>query len=171
MNIFEAIKKNWFNSVALLLGLILVVNLFGGFIRLDLLWKKVTDNSLVTDEEKWQAWLTRNPDLFKSLGDGAQIGITKSLDSDYGVIWTKRRDGIEVRRSNQLRPVGPGIILEFDDSVAKDLLWKKNKEEAIIFLRHRSQIGKIQTYYLKKEDKLQSEGFMEFLRDIGLRPL
>ena len=73
MNIFEAIKKNWFNSVALLLGLILVVNLFGGFIQLDLLWKKVTDKSLVTDEEKWQAWLNRNPDLFKSLADGAQI--------------------------------------------------------------------------------------------------
>lgn len=171
MNILEAIKKNWFNSVALLLGLILVVNLFGGFIQLDLLWKKVTDKSLVTDEEKWRAWLNRNPNLFKSLTNGAQIGITKSLDSDYGVIWTKQNEGIEVRRSNELRTVGPGIILEFDDSVAKDLLWKKNKEEAIIFLRHRSQIGKIQTYYLKKEDKLQSEGFMEFLRNIGLRPL
>jgi len=106
-----------------------------------------------------------------SSDNGAQIGITKSLASDYGVIWTKRKDGIEVRRSNQLRAVGPGIILEFDDSVAKDLLWKKNKEEAIIFLRHRSQIGKIQTYYLKKAEKLQSEGFLTFLQDIGLRPL
>lgn len=171
MNILNSIKNNWFNSVALLLGLILVINLFGGFTQLDFLWKKGGDKSLVTDEGKWQEWLNRNVDLFASLTDRAQIGITESLDSDYGVIWTKQKDSIGVRRSNQLRKVGPGIILEFDDQVAKDLQWKKNKDEAIIFLSHRSRIGKIQTYYLKNNDKLNEEGFLQFLRDMGLRPL
>lgn len=171
MNILNSIKNNWFNSAALLLGLILVINLFGGFTQLDFLWKKGSDKSLVTDEGKWQEWLNRNVDLFASLTDRAQIGITESLDSDYGVIWTKQKDSIGVRRSNQLRKVGPGIILEFDDQVAKDLQWKKNKDEAIIFLNHRSRIGKIQTYYLKNNDKLNEEGFLQFLRDIGLRPL
>lgn len=171
MNILENIKISWFTFFALLLGLILVFNLFGAFTQLNLVWKYITDNSLVTDEEKWQEWLSQNPDLFKALTNGAQIGITRNLDSDYGLIWTKQKAGIEIRRSNQLRKIGPGIILEFDDQVAKDLQWKKNKEEAIIFLRHRSQIGKIQTYYLKKTEKLQSEGFLTFLQDIGLRPL
>ena len=148
-----------------------MINLFGGFTKLHLLWKNKTDKSLVTNVEKWQTWLNKNSELFASLADGAQFGITKNLDSDYGVIWTKQKEGIIVQRSNQLRKVGPGIILEFDEQVAKDLQWKKNKDEAIIFLRHRSQIGKIQTYYLKKEDKLKAQGFMNFLRDIGLRPL
>ncbi|MFQ5641606.1 MAG: hypothetical protein ACE5IR_26830 [bacterium] len=171
MSILEGFKKNWFNSLALFLGLVLVANLFGGFTKLHLFWKNKTDKSLVTDVEKWQTWLNQNSALFESLTDGAQIGITKNRDSDYGVIWTKQKGGIDVRRTNQLRKIGPGIILEFDDQVAKDLQWKKNKDEAIIFLRHRSRIGKIQTYYLKKQEKLQSEGFLNFLRDIGLRPL
>ena len=106
MNILNSIKNNWFNSAALLLGLILVINLFGGFTQLDFLWKKGGDKSLVTDEGKWQEWLNRNVDLFASLTDRAQIGITESLDSDYGVIWTKQKDSIGVRRSNQLRKVG-----------------------------------------------------------------
>lgn len=171
MNIFESIKKNWFSIIALILGLLFFVNLFGGFAKIDLLWKNKTDKSLVSNEEKWRAWLTQNSDLFATLTDGAQIGITRNLDSDYGIILTKQKDDIEVRRSNQLRKVGPGIIFEFDAQVAKDLQSKKNKEEATIFLRHRAQIGRIQTYYLKKEEKLQSEGFMGFLQDIGLRPL
>ena len=171
MNILQNIKRNWFNTAALFLGVILVVNLFSGFTKLHLLWKNKTDKSLVTDVAKWQTWLNQNSELFASLTEGAKFGITKNLDSDYGVIWTRQKEGIVVQRSNQLRKVGPGIILEFGDQVAKDLQWKKNREEAIIFLRHRSQIGKIQTYYLKKEDKLKAQGFMDFLQDLGLRPI
>ncbi|MFQ5822680.1 MAG: hypothetical protein ACE5JB_01345 [bacterium] len=171
MDFFKAMKKNWFNIIALFLGIILVLNLAGGFTHLDLFCKRLTDKRLVTDEVKWRAWLNHNSDLFASLAEGAQIGITKNLDSDYGVIWRKQKNGFEVRRTNQLRKDGPGIILAFDDQVAKDLQWKKNREEAIVFLRHRSRIGKIQTYYLKNEEKLKAEGFLEFLRDIGLRPL
>ncbi len=170
MNVFETLKKNWFNTIALTLGFILVVNLFGGFTKLDLLWKNLTNKYLVTDIEKWRTWLNENSELFAALTDGAQIGITRNLHSEYGVIWTKQTNNIEVRLTNELRNVGPGIILELDDQVAKDLQWKKNKQEAIIFLRHRAQIGKIQTYYLKKEEKLQSHGFVKFLQDIGLRP-
>ena len=110
MDFFNAIKKNWFNSLALFLGLILVVNLVGEFTQLDLLWKKLTDKSLVTDEEKWRAWLNQNSNLFSSLAEGAQMGITKNLDSDYGIIWTKQKNGFDVRRSNQLRKAGPAIL-------------------------------------------------------------
>ena len=117
MDIFEVIKKNWFNSIALLVGLVLVVNLIGGFTQLDLFWKRMTDKSLITDEEKWRAWLYQNFDLFTSLAEGSQIGITKSLDSDYGIIWTKQKNSFDVHRSNQLRKAGPGIILVFDDQV------------------------------------------------------
>ena len=169
MNLVESLKKNWFNIAALLLGLVLVINLFGGFTKIDLLWKGQTDTSLVTDMEKWHGWLADNSKLFAALEEGAQIGITQNLQNDYGLIWTKQKDGISVQRTNQLRKIGPGIILEFDEQVAKDWQWKKNKEEAIIFLRHRAQIGRIQTYFLKKEDILESQGFLDFLRTIGLR--
>ena len=91
--------------------------------------------------EKWHGWLADNSKLFAALEEGAQIGITQNLQ----------------------------IILEFDEQVAKDWQWKKNKEETIIFLRHRAQIGRIQTYFLKKEDILESQGFLDFLRTIGLR--
>lgn len=171
MNLWSSLKKHWFNLVALFIGLLLVANLFGGFQRLDLLWKKMTDKSLLTDEQTWQTWLNRNADLFAPLIAGAQIGISRNFESDYGVIWTKGTNSFEVHRSNQLRKEGPGIILVFNDQVAKDLQWKKNRDEAVIFLRHRSRIGKIQVYYLKNEEKLQAEGFLEFLRNIGLRPL
>ena len=171
MKLLEILKKNWFNILAVTLALILVVNLFGGFTKLQLFWKNWTDHSLVTDVEKWRIWLNGNHELFASLRDSAQIGVTKSLNGDYGVIWTKLRDGMHVFRTTQMRKTGPGIILEFDDQVARDLRWKKNKDEAIIFLRHRARIGKIRTYYLKKEEKLQAEGFLTFLGDIGLRPL
>ncbi len=171
MKLLQSIKENWISGFVLLVGLIFVVNLFDGFNKLDLLWKSKTQNSLVTDKDKWQTWLNRNTDLFASLKDGAKIGITKDFKSDYGLIWTKLNDRILVEQTNQLRKVGPGIILEFDDQVTKDLQWKKNRDEAVIFLRHRSQIGKIQAYYLKKEEKLQSEGFVTLLQEIGLRPV
>ena len=171
MNLFEILKKNGFSILAATLALILVVNLFGGFTKIHLFWKNWTDHSLVTNGEEWQTWLNTNRELFASLSDNAQIGVTKNLNGDYGVIWTKLRDRMQVFRTTQLKETGPGIILEFDDEVAKDLQWKKNKDEAIIFLRHRARIGKIQTYYLKDNDKLNEEGFLQFLRDIGLRPL
>ena len=159
MNILANIKISWVTFFALLLGFILVFNLFGAFTQINLVWKDITDKSLVTDEEKWRAWLNRNPDLSKSLTNGAQIGITKSLASDYGVIWTKRKDGIEVRRSNQLRAVGPGIILEFDDSVAKDLLWKKNKEEAIISSVTVRKLAKFKLTTSKKQKNCSQKDF------------
>ena len=170
MQVFETLKKNRFNVTVLLLAFILVANLFGGFHKLETWWKSQTDSSLVTDEAKWLSWLNRNRDLFSSLADGAQVGITKNLNDNYGLIWTKQPDGMAIKRTTELRQIGPGIILEFDDEVAKDLQWKKSREEAVIFLRHRSQTGKIQTYYLKKQDKLKQEGFLDFLREIGLRP-
>ena len=172
MQLLQSIKKSWFSVAVLFLSLILVINLFGGFTKLHLFWKNKIDKSSVMEVKKWQTWLNLNTDLFASLSDGAKIGITKNFKSDYGLIWTKlNNDSLLVEKTNQLRKIGPGIILEFDDQVAKDVQWKKNKDEAIIFLRHRSQIGKIQTYYLKKEDKLKAHGFMNFLRDIGLRTI
>ncbi len=170
MKLLRSIKKNWFSVTVLFLSLVFVVNLLGGFTKLHLFWKNKIDKSPVTEVEKWQTWLTKNSELFSALSNGAQIGITKNLKSDYGVILTKQRNSIEVQRTNELRKIGPGIILEFNDQVAKDLQWKKNKDEAIIFLSHRSRIGKIQTYYLKKEKRLRSEGFVTFLQEIGLRP-
>ncbi len=170
MKHLELIKENGLSAFVFVVGLIFVVNLFDGFNNLSLVWKIKTDNSLVTNKDKWQIWLNRNTNLFASLSDGAKIGITKDFESDYGLIWTKLNDRILVEQTNQLRKVGPGIILEFDDQVTKDLQWKKNRDEAVIFLRHRSQIGKIQAYYLKKEEKLQSEGFVTLLQEIGLRP-
>ncbi len=85
MNILQNIKRNWFNTAALFLGVILVVNLFSGFTKLHLLWKNKTDKSLVTDVAKWQTWLNQNSELFASLTEGAKFGITKNLDSDYGI--------------------------------------------------------------------------------------
>ncbi len=171
MRSLRHLNENWFKWSALVLGLILVVNLVDGFSKLDLLWRSQTDRSLVTDPQKWRAWLDEHADLLAALEPGAQIGITQDFDSDYGVLWTKQEAGIVVQRTNRMREMGPGVVFEFDNQVARDWQWKKNKEEALVFLRHRVQIGKIQAYYLKKQEQLQAQGFLTFLRELGLRPI
>ncbi len=170
MRFTRFIKRYWFHTGALTLGFILVANLTGGFTRLDLFMKGLKDHSVVTDVEQWQSWLNRNSDFFEPLAQGAKVGVTQDLESAYGVIWTKTAAGFSVERTNRLQKDGPGIILVFDDQVATELRAKKNPDEAISFLRNRSQAGKVQAYYIKNADKLGEEGFLTFLQSIGLRP-
>lgn len=170
MKLSPFLQKYSYQTVLIILMLIILGNLTGGFAKVDLLWKELTDKSLTTNAGKWEVWLAQHSDLFQPLAEGAMIGICQSPESDYGVLWNKSAGAISVKRTNQMRTDGPGVIFVFDDQVAKDLQWKKNREEVIIFLRHRSQIGKIQAYYLKNVERLKADGFLEFLRQIGLQP-
>lgn len=169
--VMDLVRKYWFPAAALVLSLVLVANLSGGFDRLDLVIKGFKDKSLVTDKEKWQRWLDGTPRLFESLVEGAKIGIARDHEDGYGIIWTMMGDGFRVERTNQLRKAGPGIILVFDDQVASELQSKSDQREVIRFLRNHSQTGKVQAYYLLNNDaRLKEEGYWSFLQEIGLRP-
>lgn len=130
---------------------------------------------VMVDEERWQAWVDENPDLFDPLGETARFAIVETPDDSTGLVFTRERDSVIVDRKHTLLFDPAPLLLAMKPRTAEELLSLRQSEgdrfwDGVKFLVQRSFIVAHPRASREELDRVGLTGFLQVIDVIPPEP-
>lgn len=122
----------------------------------------------LVDATAWQQWVDSNPNLFGPLGETARFAVVETPDDSTGVIFTRTRDKVEVRKSHFILFRDIPLELAMSQPTAMELrslsLADGNKFwDGVKFLVQRHKIMVFANAPRKELDRVGLTGFLQVI--------
>lgn len=126
----------------------------------------------LVDVAAWQSWVNASPNLFGPLGETAQFGVVDSPDDSTGLVLTRTRDGVVVRKSHILLFRPPPLLLVMNPQTALELrsLTLQDGDRFWDGIKYLVQSRRIVPYVNAPRKELDRVGLTGFLQVIDAIP-
>ena len=126
----------------------------------------------LVDVRDWQRWVDASPTLFGPLGETASFGVVDSPDDSTGVVLTRTRDGVVVKKSHILLFRPPPLLLVMSPQTALELRSLTNRDRDHFWdgIKYLVQSRRVVPYVNAPRKELDRVGLTGFLQVIDAIP-
>jgi len=126
----------------------------------------------LVDVKAWQKWVKENPDLFGPLGETARFAIVSHPDDSTGVIVTRERDGLVVKKSHFIVFQDVLLLLQMSPQTALEMrtLNSRDGDQFWNGIKYLTQSRNVRTYANGTRAELDRVGLIGFLQVLDAIP-
>lgn len=123
-------------------------------------------------EERWKRWTEKNPGLFGTLGETARFALVETPNDSTGLVFTKGRDRVEVKKSHGLLFQDIPVLLTMSPATAEEIL-RLDQNDGDPFwdsMKFFVQRGHVQVWVHAPRAELDRVGLTGFMQVIDALP-
>ncbi len=126
---------------------------------------------VILDVDRWREWCEANRNFFGPLRPGARFAFVEDIKDSTGVVFTRTRDGTEVRKSHFLRFSDVPVVLAAEPPIAAEIQALRMDRDGDRFwdgLKNLARRRVLHSYRFCSREEMERLGFAAWLRAIDI---